>query len=105
MAYAHTSRWSEWAPHLRRVEPSAALEVGLRGFVIGVGGVRAAFEVTAVDREAGTWSWKVKSGPVGLELDHAVGDGWTTLTVTGPAAVVLPYLPLARLALRRLVAI
>jgi hypothetical protein len=56
-----------------------------------------------LDEAAGTWSRSVTSGPVRLPLGHAVGDGWTSLTVGGPAAVVLPYLPVARLALRRLV--
>ena len=101
-AYARTSRWPTWAPHVRRVEPEAELTPGLRGRVVGLAGVAADFEVTAVDEDAGTWSWTVTSGPVRLELDHAVGDGWTTLTVAGPAPVVLGYLPVARLALGRL---
>ena len=104
-AYAHTSRWPEWAPHLRRVTPSAELAVGLQGRVTGLLRVRASFEVTAVDEAAGTWSWTVRSGPVRLVLDHAVGEGWTTLGVAGPAPVVLSYLPVARLALHRLVAL
>jgi predicted NUDIX family NTP pyrophosphohydrolase len=85
--------------------PAAALTVGLRGQVVGLLGVRADFEVTAVDEASGTWSWTVRSGPVRLTLDHAVGDGWTTLTVSGPALAVVSYLPVARLALRRLVAV
>ncbi len=102
-AYAHTSRWSGWAPHLRGVDPEADLAAGLRGRVYGVAGSRAWFEVTAVDREAGTWSWTVSAGPVTLDLGHTVGDGWTALTVAGPAPAVLAYLPVARLALTRLV--
>ncbi len=102
-AYAHTARWPAWAPHLRRVDPEAALAVGLSGRVVGLAGVTARFAVTAVDAEAGTWRWTVTAGPVRLELDHAVGDGWTSLTITGPAPVVLGYLPVARLALTRLV--
>ncbi len=102
-AYAHTGRWPTWAPHLTRVEPEAELGVGLRGRVVGLAGVAADFEVNAVDEDAGTWSWTVSAGPVRVELDHAVGDGWTSLTLTGPAPVVLGYLPVARFALGRLV--
>jgi hypothetical protein len=102
-AYAHTARWPTWAPHLRRVDPEAALAVGLSGRVVGLAGVTAHFEVSAVDEAAGTWSWTVTVGPVRVALDHAVGDGWTELTVAGPAPVVLGYLPVARLALGRLV--
>lgn len=102
-AYAHTSRWPTWAPHLRRVSPAADLAVGLRGQVRAMLGVRVEFEVTAVDEAAGTWSWSVRSGPLRMVLDHAVGEGWTTLALDGPGPVVLSYLPVARFALRRLV--
>jgi hypothetical protein len=102
-AYAHTSRWPQWAPHLVSVDPEAELTTGLTGVVRGRLGVRASFRVTAVDPVAGTWSWTVRSGPVRLRLEHGVGDGWTSLTVTGPALVLAAYVPLARLALSRLV--
>ncbi len=101
-AYAHTSRWPTWAPHLTRVEPEAELAVGLRGRVRGLLGTRASFEVTDVDETAGSWSWVVRSGPVTLTLDHHVGDGWTSLSIDGPAPVVTAYLPVARWALGRL---
>jgi hypothetical protein len=54
-----------------------------------------------------TWSWRVRSGPVTLPLTPAVlavGDGTqTTLEIDGPAFVVLPYAPVAEVALQRLV--
>jgi hypothetical protein len=87
------------------VEPAAVLEPGLQGVVSGWLGMRASFEVTEVDEAAGTWSWEVAAGPARMRLAHTIGNGSTTLTVEGPAVVVLPYLPLARLALHRLVTI
>jgi hypothetical protein len=105
--YADPSRWREWAPQIRAVEAQGPLRVGLSGDVVGVAGLRAAFLVTSVDAEAGRWSWRVRGGvgPVRttLEIDHEVADGWAALRVTGPAAAVVAYEPVARLALARLV--
>ena len=70
--------------------------------------MRVPFEVLAVDEGRREWTWRVRAAFVTLELVHAVrerpdGGADTTLEVTGPAAVVLAYTPVAQLALRRLV--
>jgi hypothetical protein len=104
-AYADTSRWSTWAPHITRVEPRGPLVEGMRGVVHGPLWARATFDVARVDEEAGTWGWTVRVGPARLRIDHEVGDGRTAIVVDGAAPLVLAYEPVARIALRRLVAL
>jgi hypothetical protein len=106
--YASPSAWPSWAPQIRRVECAQdRLTPGLTGRVHGLIGVTADFEVLSVDEMLRTWSWRVRSGPVTLTLHHAVlavDDGTqATLEIDGPALVVLPYAPIAEVALRRLV--
>ncbi|MFT7841832.1 SRPBCC family protein [Saccharothrix sp. BKS2] len=100
--YAHIHRWPEWAPQITGVEPSAPrLAPGVTGRVRGPLGVRVRFTVTEVDDAARTWAWLARVGPLRLALRHGVEpDGSTWLTVRGPAPVVLPYLPVAHIALR-----
>ncbi|WP_228122304.1 SRPBCC family protein [Saccharothrix syringae] len=102
--YAQPALWPRWAPQITGVETSAPrLAPGVTGRVRAPLGVRVRFTVTAVDHTARTWAWDARLGPLRLHLRHGVApDGGTWLTVRGPAAVVLPYLPLARLALHRL---
>lgn len=102
-AYAHTSRWRRWAPHIRWVDPEGPLVVGMRGVVHGPVWSNARFEVTSVDPPAGRWAWRVQAGPVRLTIDHEVADGMTAVVIDGPAPFVLAYAPIARLALQRLV--
>jgi hypothetical protein len=95
--YAETARWPTWAPHLTAVVTEAArIAEGVTGRVRG-GPVALPFTVTAVDEDAMTWSWRV----LGIELHHAVRavPGGCVTTFDGPA----PYLPVAWIALRRLV--
>jgi Polyketide cyclase / dehydrase and lipid transport len=106
--YATPSEWPTWAPQIRRVESAQdRLAPGLTGRVHGLFGVVADFEVLTVDEARRTWSWRVESGPVTLVLHHAVlaaaSGSQTTLEIDGPAVVVLPYAPVAQVALRRLV--
>ena len=107
--YAVVGRWPSWAPPIRRVEASASrLEPGMTGVVHGPLGVRVTFEVETVDEPARTWTWRVRSGPIRMRLEHAVlptasGGSATTLTVEGPGAVVLLYPEVARIALHQLV--
>ncbi len=107
--YAELGQWSGWARPIRRVDASAArLEVGLTGVVHGPAGLRVSFVVEAVDERARTWTWRVRSGPITLTLRHEVlatvgGGTAATLTVTGPAPIVLVYPEVARVALSRLV--
>ena len=106
--YASPSVWPSWAPQIRRVECAQdRLAPGLTGRVHGLFGVTADFEVLSVDEMLRTWSWLVRSGPVTLTRHHAVlaveAGTQTTLEIDGPALVVLPYAPVAEVALRRLV--
>ena len=106
--YVRPERWASWSPQIRSVQvPAAVLTPGLRGTVHGPAGLRVSFVVEDVDAGAGQWSWRVHAGPVSLRLAHRV---WarptgtaTSLLLHGPAPVVLGYLPVARLALHRLV--
>jgi len=117
--YADLDRWSHWAPQISGVSVTGSsgpttrrLTTGLRGTVRAAGVVHLPFEVTAVDEAARTWSWRVSAGPITLRLDHGVeparaDDGprvrsRTWLRTTGPAFVVLPYAPLALIALHSL---
>ena len=88
-------------PAPRRIAP------GLRGVVVGPVGVQVPFEVIEVDEPAMTWTWRVRAASAELTLEHSVtpeGDGCRTdLTITGPAALVVGYAPVARFALTRLV--
>jgi hypothetical protein len=75
-------------------------------------GVPLPFEVLDVDESdpaRRTWRWRAGALGVHIELEHVVepdarsGGSRTELVLSGPAPVVVPYLPLARLALHRLV--
>ena len=106
--YANLSEWKSWAPQIRWVECAQdRLVPGLTGRVHGLFGVTADFEVLTVDESRRTWSWRARSGPVTLTLHHAVLEATegtqTTLEMDGPALAVLPYAPVAQVALRRLV--
>lgn len=114
--YADLDRWTHWAPQISGVSVaegrSRRLHEGLRGTVRAAGVVHVPFEVVAVDEAARTWSWRVRLGPVRLHLDHGIEEprpddaphvrSRTWLRTTGPALVVLPYAPLALIALHSL---
>lgn len=108
--YVRPGRWPEWAPQIRSVDyPAEVIGPGGAGVVHGPLGLRAGFRVLDVDAHGPvrSWSWAVSAAGLRLVLRHTVeaaGDGTRTgLTVSGPAPVVLGYLPVARWALRRLV--
>ena len=109
LRYAEIGRWPSWAPPIRHVEASAErLAAGVTGVVHGPAGLRVSFVVLAVNEAARTWSWSVRSGPLRMELEHAVlpapgGGSVATLTVDGPIPAALVYPDLARVALHRLV--
>ncbi|MDD7921394.1 SRPBCC family protein [Actinomycetospora callitridis] len=109
--YADLDRWPRWAPQISGVTVSGSgprrLCPGLEGTVRAAGLVHVPFEVLAVDEQARTWSWRVRVGPVTLTLDHGIEDlgagrTRTWLRTTGPALVVLPYSPVAFVALHAL---
>lgn len=107
--YADLDRWPEWAPQISGVSAGERrLRPGLCGTVRAAGVVHVPFEVLAVDEARRTWSWRVAIGPIRLRLEHGVeddrGGGTRTWLVTeGPALAVLPYTPLALVALHSLV--
>ena len=107
--YLHPQLWPTWAPQISSVDcADEVIRVGSTGVVHAVLSVQVSFEVTEVDLAAMRWSWIARL-PLGvvLRLRHTVDPvafgATTSLAVTGPAPVVLGYLPVAALALRRLV--
>lgn len=109
--YVRPARWAEWSPQIRSVEYAGeCLAPGTAGVVRGLGGVLVPFEVLAVsssDVRSRSWAWRARALGAALEFTHVVepdAEGTVTrLLVAGPLPLVLPYLPLARLALLRLV--
>jgi hypothetical protein len=104
--YATPSLWATWAPQIRGVSYAApTLSAGTRGVVHGPWPVRVPFTVTAVDPDARRWAWRV-GGLVAMEhgVDGHDGGCAAWVELPGPAAAWGAYAPLARLALRRLVA-
>ena len=106
--YQYPARWSGWAPQIRSVDyPDPEISPGGRGTVHGPCGVAVAFEILDVDHERHQWSWRVTVAGIALTLQHGVAaeksGSRTDLTVDGPAPVVLGYIPIARIALGRLV--
>lgn len=108
--YVRPQRWPEWSPQIRSVSyPEATLRALTSGVVGGPAGLRVGFRVLDVDATGPvrSWSWSASAAGVRLHLRHtveAVPDGTRTgLTLRGFAPAVLLYLPVARLALRRLV--
>jgi hypothetical protein len=95
--YAVIARWPTWSPQLTSVDASAErIATGVTG-VVRSGPLRLPFTITAVDEDAMTWTWRV----LGIPMHHGVRATPTGCLTTfeGP----LPYLPVARIALRRLV--
>ncbi len=106
--YTHPTLWSDWAPQIRRVDSDDdPIEHGTRGTVHGPVFTFAPFRIRYVDHRAHVWSWWVGLGIFGVGMDHGVDE-----TDTGSRAwvrihahryLVAPYVPVARLALKRLV--
>ncbi len=106
--YAQPDLWPTWSPQISRVEcTSERLSAAATGRVYGPLGVHVDFVVDAVDEASREWAWSVRFGRVRLHLAHGVtahaGGSETWLRVRGPLPVILGYVPLAQLALRRLV--
>ena len=107
--YVRPDRWPGWSPQIQGVDyPGDELVPDTAGVVRGPCALAVPFEILAIDPARRSWTWRVQPPVVGaLTLVHGVepaGTGTrTTLDVTGPAPVVLAYLPVARFALGRLV--
>jgi hypothetical protein len=112
--YVRPARWMEWSPQIRNVQYGPdRLVPGTDGVVRGPLRLPLPFQVLAVDdtdpaRRA--WRWRASALGVHVELEHVVepappgtGGSVTRLTMWGPAPVVVLYLPLAWVALYRLV--
>lgn len=108
--YADPVLWSTWAPQIRHVtwEGGDRLTPGLTGVVHGLARVRARFAVTDLDAVTHDWSWNVRALGVTLHMRHTLeSEGDRTragLVIEGPLPVVIGYAPVARFALRRLLA-
>lgn len=113
--YADPMLWSTWAPQIRSVRLDGRsrpgrIAPGVTGTVHALFGVSVPFAVTEVDEAAHRWSWTVHPPGLTMRLGHTLearsrGGTRTGLVVDGPAPVVLAYVPVARLALHRLVAV
>jgi hypothetical protein len=114
--YARPALWPTWAPQIRRVEVDVErLAAGTSGRVLGPVGASVDFTVDVFDDQARRWAWTVRPRAAllpgvplpTLRLEHGVdaaGTGTHTwLRVQGPLPLVAGYLPVARLALHRLV--
>jgi hypothetical protein len=115
--YVRPRRWREWSPQIRDVEYDGEhLTAGTAGVVRGPGRLPVHFTILSVDGSDPAhrhWSWSVRAAGIALRRDHAVepqqdADGQargsrTTLVVHGWTPAVAAYLPLAWIALRRLV--
>jgi hypothetical protein len=118
--YARPALWQTWAPQIHAVD--IGMDIGLdrlaggeTGCVHGPLGLTVDVTIDSWDDDARVWSWTVRPrAPFGarlpltrMTLAHGVeaeGAGSRTwLRVTGFAPVVATYLPVARLALHRLV--
>lgn len=105
--YVDLDSWRDWSPQIREVRSDQrTLAAGLSGTVQGPLGVGVPFEVLSVDKTARQWVWRASILGSAVEMIHLLrteGDQTVaTLIAEGPAIVVLPYLPLATVALGRL---
>ncbi|BBH70215.1 hypothetical protein ACTI_69000 [Actinoplanes sp. OR16] len=108
--YVRPRRWPEWSPQIRYADhPAETIAPQQTGVVHGRGGIRVPFRILDVDATGPvrSWSWAVRVAGLRLHLRHTVepiaGGTRAGLVVSGFAPVVLLYLPVARMALRRLV--
>jgi hypothetical protein len=107
--YSRASLWPTWAPQIRGVSGAGdPVRPGDRGWVRGPWPLRVPFTILDVVDDERRWSWRVGLGPAAVVMEHGVealdvgSRAWVRIAV--PAVLAAPYAPLARLALRRLVA-
>jgi len=104
-------QWPTWAPQIRDVTSAdSELRLGGTGRVLGPGPLAVDYEVIELDAGLRVWSWDVVVGPARVRMRHYVlptaeGGSRALMQVHGPLAVpAQAYRPVARAALRRLVA-
>lgn len=102
--YVDLDAWSDWSPQIRGVRSDQRrLVPGLRGAVLGPVGLTVPFEILEIDEHEHRWRWQVQLLGRRIELTHLLdsegGRTVATLVVDGPALLVLPYLPVAAVAL------
>lgn len=69
--YLRPERWSQWSPQVRHVtSDSEVIAAGSAGTVRTLGGAAVRFVVLDVDPVARSWTWKVRTGPVQMVLEH-----------------------------------
>lgn len=107
--YTTPGLWADWAPQIRGVDHRPGrIVAGGEGVVRGPLGLRVPFVVEVVDDETMRWVWTPGVGPVRVRMRHGVdperrgSSAW--VEIAAPRLLALPYAPVARLALHRLVA-
>ncbi|MGZ5405144.1 MAG: SRPBCC family protein [Nocardioides sp.] len=107
--YTSPAAWPGWAPQITRVDsPDDPIVTITKGVVHGPLLIRVPFRILHVDPDTRRWSWQVGIGPLGLRMEHGVDEvpdgsrAW--VRIHAPTVLVLPYVPVARFALRRVVA-
>ena len=107
--YTSPAEWPGWAPQISAVDTADdPIRTGTSGVVLGPLLVRVPYRILEVDPVGQRWEWRVGVGPLGLRMEHGVDElatgsrAW--VRIHAPTVLVLPYRPLARLALRRVVA-
>ena len=99
LRFTTPATWSVWAPLIREVEASEPrLAAGTTGRVSGPPGVAVDFEVTHVDPDLRSWSWRAGRGPAAVHMDHHVvpaagGGSRAFLRVPGTLRAPAPALP------------
>ncbi|MGB0100056.1 MAG: SRPBCC family protein [Nocardioides sp.] len=109
--FTDPSQWPSRAPQIRAVATAdSELRVGGSGRVSGPGPLAVDYDIVEIDADLRVWTWEVAVGPARARMRHyvlptATGGSRALLQVEGPTAVpAQAYRPMARAALRRLVA-
>jgi hypothetical protein len=95
-------RWPSWMAAVRAVDTAGDLRPGLEGTLVLVGGVRVRFDVLEVNALGPAWTGVLRLGPLRLELEHHVDEGFGLVDISGPVLLPLIFVPLARRSLSKL---
>lgn len=107
--YSRPAHWPAWAPQITRVQTDVdVIRPGTRGRVHGPLFTWVPFRIRSVDHDSRRWSWWVGFGVLGVCMDHGVdetpGGSRAWVRIHAHRYLVFGYVPVARFALRRLVA-